>query len=96
MDGRGKSRWKSVTPALPQANPLDVYLSYTEPPFKILFDQRVLCFTKCLKIADYFSNARPPCRGEDTCLELYSSVLAHLGHCQGLPFWFGVPSTTPP
>lgn len=45
MDGREKSGGNG-TPAPPLANPLGVYQFYTEPPSKILFDQRVLRFAK--------------------------------------------------
>lgn len=51
--GKEKSKWKSGTPTLASS--------------KILFDQRVLCFTKCLGIADYFSNGQTAMqRGEES------------------------------
>lgn len=75
MVGRADGKGKSGTPTLLQPNQPGSFLSYTEAPFKILFDQRALRFTKCLKIADYFSNDETAVqRGEERCW--YCTVLA--------------------
>lgn len=39
---QGESKRKSVTPTLPQPNPLGWYLSCTKAPLKILFDSTVV------------------------------------------------------
>ena len=68
MVGRVDGKGKSGTPALLQPNQPGSFLSYPEVPFKILFDQRALRFTKCLKIADCFSNDQTAVqRGGETC-----------------------------